>query len=103
LKEVLFSNKTTSGVDQPLTAAEMPAASDLLKNLVHFTTPTLAHLIALLCHTTPSFPAQNTSLIIIDSLSVLVASAYPRTLDNISTARNVGNGKPITLQIFTFS
>jgi len=103
LKEVLSSFKATGGIDQSSAVADPPAASNLLENLVHFTAPTLTHLITLLCHTIPSFPSQNTSLIIIDSLAVLVASAYPKTLDNISTARKVGNGKPIILQIFYFS
>jgi hypothetical protein len=103
LKEVLSSVKPPGDADQPSSSVEPPMTSSLLKNLNHFTTPTLPHLIALLCHTIPSFPSQNTSLIIIDSLSVLVASAYPRTLDIVPTARKVGNGKPVIFQIFFYS
>jgi hypothetical protein len=101
LNDVLTSVKTAADVDQPLSPAEPPSVSGLLMNLSHFTTPTLPHLIALLCYTTPSFPSQNTSLIIIDSLSVLIASAYPRTLDKVFTARKVGTGKPVILYIFS--
>jgi hypothetical protein len=103
LKEVLSSVRPTGDVDQPSSSAESPMTSDLLKNLNRFTTPTLPHLIALLCHTNPSFPPQNTSLIIIDSLSVLVASAYPRTVDNIPTARKAGTGKPVIIHGFSLS
>ncbi|KAG8531778.1 uncharacterized protein KY384_003414 [Bacidia gigantensis] len=50
--------------------------------LHHFTTPTLAHLMALLAHPTDYFPPANTSLIVIDSLSELVALAFPRTAED---------------------
>lgn len=65
--------------------------SDLVRNLTHFSTPTLAHLIALLCHRTSSFPLQNTSLIVIDSLSALISSAFPRRFDSVSPPKKAGS------------
>ncbi|KAI9678345.1 MAG: hypothetical protein M1817_006291 [Caeruleum heppii] len=57
-------------------------SDDLLDSLNHFTTPTLAHLMALLTIPTTSFPPHpETSLIIIESVSTLFALAYPRTIE----------------------
>jgi hypothetical protein len=53
----------------------------MLEKFTCFTTPTLPHLIALLCHPSPSFPPNNTALIIVDSFSTLITNTYPRTLD----------------------
>lgn len=49
-----------------------------LDNLVHFSCPTLAHFIALLCRPTLSSVPSDTALIVIDSLSALVNHAFPR-------------------------
>ncbi len=93
LREVMTSSRPSGAQDDAIKEASSRAPADLLKGLVHFTTPSLPHLIALLCHTTPAFPPQNTSLIVIDSLSALIASAYPRTLDNTMAPRKPGTGK----------
>jgi len=65
---------------------------DLLSNLTHFTTPTLPHLFAFLHHTTSSSPDPNTTLIVIDSLSTLISSTYPRSLDVSTNASKSGPG-----------
>jgi hypothetical protein len=90
LKEVLSCSLPSRDT---ASTADPPSTTDLLKNLTCFTTPTLPHLITLLCHTTPSFLHQDTSLIIIDSFSTLVASAYPRRLDTTSIAKKRGASK----------
>ncbi|KAI9651303.1 hypothetical protein NHQ30_001341 [Ciborinia camelliae] len=66
----------------------------LLKKFNHFSTPTLAHLLALLTHTTSNFPPENTSLIIIDSFSTLIDSAFPRNVDTTSTPKKPGAPNP---------
>ena len=58
---------------------------DCLDNFHHFTTPTLPHLLALLTHQAPSFPPQNTSLLVIDSISTLFALAFPKTTETSDT------------------
>lgn len=58
---------------------------DLLDKFHHFTCPTLPHLLALLTHPSPSFPPQNTSLIIVDSISALFAAAFPRAVDSFDS------------------
>ncbi|KAK3390232.1 hypothetical protein B0H63DRAFT_109383 [Podospora didyma] len=61
-------------------AAEEPAA-DPLDAFTHYTCPSLAHLIALLCRPTASCIPSTTSLVVVDSLSALVNHAFPKTLD----------------------
>ncbi|KAL8399883.1 hypothetical protein RB594_000337 [Gaeumannomyces avenae] len=57
-------------------------------NFVHYTCPTLPHLIALLCRPRVGCIPHNTSLVVVDSLSILVNHAFPRIADS----------KPITLK-----
>lgn len=54
------------------------AASDHLAGFVHYTCPSLAHFIALLCRPTRSCIPPGTALIVIDSLSALLNHAFPR-------------------------
>ncbi|KAI9798794.1 MAG: hypothetical protein M1833_004625 [Piccolia ochrophora] len=44
----------------------------------HYCAPTLAHLLALLLHPNPSFPPKDTSLIVVDGISLLFSLAFPR-------------------------
>lgn len=55
---------------------------DLLDKFHHYTCPTLPHLLALLTHPSPSFPPENARLIIVDSISTLFATAFPRAVDS---------------------
>lgn len=59
-------------------AASAALVTERLKNLVHFTTPTLPHLVALLHRPPPSFPPPGTGLLVVDSLSILIDSTYAR-------------------------
>ncbi|KAL9095305.1 MAG: hypothetical protein Q9165_002562 [Trypethelium subeluteriae] len=60
----------------PTTSANPTSSAAVITKLHHFTTPTLAHLLALIAHATPTFPPQSTSLLVIDSLSTLFDIAY---------------------------
>ncbi|TAQ90249.1 hypothetical protein B7494_g1423 [Chlorociboria aeruginascens] len=84
LREQLQSNGQSSPRQQIQTLPE------LLNNLMHFFTPSLSHLIALLCHPTIGFPPANTSLIIIESLSTLISTGFPRTAASTSTSKKSG-------------
>lgn len=88
---------TTFGVEESETRActssdQNQSTDTLLSHLSHFMAQSLPHLIALLCHTPTSFPAENTALIVIDSLSSLIAAAYPRTQENPTTPQKPGIG-----------
>ncbi|KAL9107227.1 MAG: hypothetical protein Q9227_007851 [Pyrenula ochraceoflavens] len=48
-----------------------------LANFTHIRLNSLAHALALLIHAHPSFPPPNTRLIILDSISPLVSTAFP--------------------------
>ncbi|KAH8764249.1 P-loop containing nucleoside triphosphate hydrolase protein [Diaporthe sp. PMI_573] len=54
------------------------AASDHTDGFVHYSCPSLAHFIALLCRPTRSCLPPGTDLIVIDSLSALLNHAFPR-------------------------
>ncbi|KAH0536144.1 hypothetical protein FGG08_006966 [Glutinoglossum americanum] len=51
---------------------------DLLDNFHHFNAPTLSHILALLLHPAPSFPPMKTGLIVVDAISTLFGSEFPR-------------------------
>ena len=55
--------------------------NDLLEQLHYFFTPTLPHLIALLAYSSPLFPPEATSLIVVDAISSLFATAFPRAVE----------------------
>jgi hypothetical protein len=65
-------------------AASPPGAvpKELSSRFHHVAAPTLAHILALFVHPPASFPPQNTSLVIVDSLSTLIDNAYPRNVEN---------------------
>ena len=69
----------------PLTSSPPVAQliDDLLKRLHHYAVPTLPHLLALICHPPTTFPPQGSSLVVIDGVSTLFASAFPDKLDNV--------------------
>ncbi|PMD47267.1 P-loop containing nucleoside triphosphate hydrolase protein [Hyaloscypha variabilis F] len=91
LFQILTSFKPT--IPQPSDQEARPLP-ELLENFTHFSTPTLAHLIALLSHPTQNFPPQNTSLIIIDSFSTLISNVFPKTIDSTSIPRKPGAPNP---------
>lgn len=51
----------------------------MLLRFHHYFVPTLAHLLALFVHPPTVFPPQGTALIVVDSVSTLFDSTYPRT------------------------
>ncbi|MCJ1485491.1 hypothetical protein MMC06_005665 [Schaereria dolodes] len=54
---------------------------DLLDNFHHFTTPTLPHLLALLAQPSSSFPPDRTGLIVVDSISAILTTAFPKAAE----------------------
>lgn len=69
---------------------ETTSQNNLMTNLRHYDVPTAAHLVALLLLSPEDFAAQETNLIVIDSLATLIDAAYPRTVD--VEARDVQKG-----------
>lgn len=59
----------------------------VLDRFSHYYVPTLSHLLALLLHPVKSFPPTGTSLIVVDSLSALIDSAYPRGSDDLAALK----------------
>ncbi|EAA32757.3 hypothetical protein GE21DRAFT_6581 [Neurospora crassa] len=73
---------------------EDATVDERLDVLTHYTCLSLPHLIALLCRPTPSCIPQDTSLIVVDSLSALVNHAFPRTPEQKKLVDNKGNKVP---------
>ncbi|CAJ2502128.1 Uu.00g049810.m01.CDS01 [Anthostomella pinea] len=63
------------------TASTDNVTEDQLNNLLHFVTPSLAHLIGLICKPTTSSIPADTSLVVIDNLSGLVNQTFPKNLE----------------------
>ncbi|SZF01143.1 unnamed protein product [Blumeria hordei] len=61
--------------------------AELLSRFTHFSTPTLAHLIALISYFISNYPPLNTSLLVIDSLSSLTTAEFPPDPITISNVR----------------
>ncbi|KAI1176784.1 P-loop containing nucleoside triphosphate hydrolase protein [Nemania sp. FL0916] len=57
------------------------SAPGTVANLVHYSTPTVAHLIGLLCKPGASSVPSDTSLLVIDGLSGLINRAFPKNND----------------------
>ncbi|KAG4418802.1 hypothetical protein IFR04_008084 [Cadophora malorum] len=91
LTQILTSHKPTTSNSAP---SELATLSSLLSNFTHFSTPSLAHLLALLTHPTASNPPPNASLIVIDSFSTLITNAFPRSTDASGTPRKPGAPNP---------
>ncbi|CAF9907977.1 MAG: hypothetical protein GOMPHAMPRED_006038 [Gomphillus americanus] len=60
-----------------LSAFPEASSQDLLQKFHHYTAPTLPHLLALVCHSSPLFPPAGTTILIIDGLSALFTQTYP--------------------------
>ncbi|SLM33669.1 P-loop containing nucleoside triphosphate hydrolase [Lasallia pustulata] len=85
LKDVLAGLRLPDDHGPPSSPAVARSMEDFLDQFHHFTCPTLPHLLALLTHPSPSFPPENTSLIIVDSISTLFATAFPRAIDSFDS------------------
>ncbi|KAI1447606.1 P-loop containing nucleoside triphosphate hydrolase protein [Annulohypoxylon stygium] len=67
-----------------------PSIEGQTDNFLHFRAPTLAHLIGLLCKPTSNAIPDNTSLIVIDTLSSLLNHAYPRSFETRRSQKGPG-------------
>ncbi|KAI5866752.1 P-loop containing nucleoside triphosphate hydrolase protein [Durotheca rogersii] len=67
--------------DSPDEIAASLSITEQTDNLLHFRTPTLAHLIGLLCKPAATTIPSGTSLVVVDTLSSLVNYAFPRNFE----------------------
>lgn len=68
--------------------ASLQPLKDMQSRFHHYTTPTLAYLLALFARPTAFFPPPGTSLVVLDSISTLFDNTYARNADDRSS-----NGK----------
>ncbi|KAI1407048.1 P-loop containing nucleoside triphosphate hydrolase protein [Hypoxylon sp. FL1857] len=71
----------TSALHSSSASTATPSIEEQKKNFLHYRTPTLAHLISLLCKPTGNAVPSDTSLIVVDTLSSLVNYAFPRNFE----------------------
>ncbi len=76
-------------------AVGLAVDEDLLDKLHCFVAPTLSHLLALLLHPSEDFPPNKTGLIVVDSISTLFATAFPKVTDPIDGKQPTGKTKDI--------
>lgn len=87
LQASLLERNPTIGSDDP-TEDEVQRLHERLDNLVHYSVPTLAHLLALVLHSPPKFASAGTELLVIDSLATLIDSAHTRMNDRPNVRKN---------------
>ncbi|KAI1828466.1 P-loop containing nucleoside triphosphate hydrolase protein [Xylaria intraflava] len=86
LSQIIDSSRSS---EDTATSLSVP---DAMTNLIHYFTPTLAHLIGLLCKLGASSVPDGTSLIVVDGLSGLLNHAFPRNLESRQNAKGPGPG-----------
>ena len=77
-RDILANYKSPNTRDIPSSPSDTQSISDVAERFHHFTAPTLAHLLALTIHPTPTFPPLDCSLLVIDSVSTPFVTSYPR-------------------------
>jgi hypothetical protein len=80
-KQIFAAYNPPESHDLPSSPPIPDLAEKLLDNIGYFNVPTLAHLLTLFLHPTSKFPPPRTSLIIVDNVSALFATAFPRSVD----------------------
>lgn len=80
LTDIISGFQSQSDSPSSPISAENPV--ECMSNFHHFTTPTLAHLLALLIHPSIGFPPPEASLIVIDSIATVFALAFPRSTEH---------------------
>ena len=83
LGDIVLRDDVVEGT--PATLSPHLTGMEIFENLHHFTTPTLPHLLALLTHTSTSFPPPNTSLIVVDAVSSLFNLAFPKRAETATS------------------
>lgn len=88
LKDIIL--RETLPEDALPAPADQHHLDEIFENLHHFTSPTLPHLLALLAHTSPSFPPPKTRLIVVDAVSSLFNLAFPKKADGTGSRQHPG-------------
>ena len=80
-KQIFTAYKRPSTQDPPSSPPVTQSEESLLDGISYFNVPTLAHLLTLFLHPTSKFPPPRASLIVVDNVSVLFTTAFPRSVD----------------------
>ena len=86
--EILSGYKFSNDQEPPSSPPIARSMHDLLDTFHHFTTPSLPHLLILLSNSVIAFPPNKTGLLVVDSVSSLLATAFPRAVDAYEDRKN---------------
>ncbi|KAI9877248.1 MAG: hypothetical protein M1830_004429 [Pleopsidium flavum] len=95
-KEILSGFRLPEGQEPPSSPPTNRSLDDLLDDFGHFFAPTLPHLLALLLHPSANFPPEKTSLIVVDSISSLFATAFPSAINAVDGRQATGKKNALT-------
>jgi hypothetical protein len=81
-KQIFAASKPLLGPapDTPPSLLGPQPSEQMLNDVSYFNVPTLAHLLTLFLHPTPEFPPPRTSLVVIDNVSTIFATAFTRSV-----------------------
>ncbi|OKL57138.1 hypothetical protein UA08_07466 [Talaromyces atroroseus] len=88
LKELLTSKLMLQSNDYSIDKR----LSECMNRFHHIRAPTLPHLLSLFAHPPPNFPAEGTSLLIVDSISAPFQSYFPNSTELRSRLQTQGQG-----------
>ena len=73
-----------SGHDPPSSPPKSWNEDELIDKISYFSPQSLAHLLVLFLHPTAKFPPAGTSLIVVDNISALFTTSFPRHTKSVS-------------------
>ena len=85
LSDVLRCCQSSKNVDLHSSPPLARSVNEVLESFHHFWAPTLPHLLALLCHPSPNFPPERTSLIVVNTISTLFGVSLSRVSESNDT------------------
>ena len=97
LQDILSGSGSREDQVLPESGGVASSMNELLEKLHHFIAPTLPHLLALLLHPSKNTPPEKTGLIVVDAVSTLFATAFPRATDDLGGKQTMGKLKDTKL------
>ena len=98
-QDILAGYRLPQEVDPPSSPPVARTMDELSTNVTYFYIRTLPHLLTLFMYPTPVFPPPNTSLIVVDNVSTLFATYFPRSSEaTITTSAAITSARKTNLQ-----
>ena len=82
--EIFSAYQVLDGHDLPSSPPEPKNGDEVLDKICYFAPQTLAHLLVMFLHPTAKFPPAGASLIVVDNISALFTTSFPRHTKTVS-------------------